>query len=127
MIIGEIASTEAKYVENLNTILSTFLPSLETVVSPRSLRQLVPAQLDQLLENHEELLGDLQDRLRVGSEDYDLVGDVFSKLCSHSNVCRGFSCSHLMKEGMGVEAVFQTICFVTGGVFQHVSCLHGRV
>ncbi len=86
MVISEITSTEAKYVKNLNAILS-FLGPLETVVSGRSLRQLIPAQLEQLLESHEEILADLKN---CGSRDeFDCensVGQIFSKLCSPSNV-----------------------------------------
>lgn len=91
MVISEIISTETKYVDNLNIILSTFLSSLETVVSPRSLRQLIPAQLDQLVESHEELLSDLKHRLSSESEYYGYVGDIFSRLCSPSNVSRCIS------------------------------------
>lgn len=86
MIINEVISTEAKYIDNLNTILTVFLPALEHVVTPRDLRLLVPAQLEVLMETHQELLDNLKQRMSGEAQFYGFVGDIFSRLCGHSNV-----------------------------------------
>lgn len=88
MVINEIISTEIKYTNNLNTILSIFLPAFEHVVAPRALRLLIPAQLEMLVEAHQEILTRLKQRVDNGSKFYGIVGDIFAHLCD-SNVRYG--------------------------------------
>ena len=87
MVINEIISTETKYINNLNTILSIFLPAFEHVVAPRDLRLLIPAQLEMLVESHQEILNRLKQRVDNKSKFYGIVGDIFARLCD-SNVRR---------------------------------------
>ena len=60
MVVNELITTETKYIDNLNTILTIFMPALEHVVPARSLHLLIPAQLEQLVESHQEILTNLQ-------------------------------------------------------------------
>ena len=86
MAIREMVATETKYVENLKKILTIFLPALKTVVSPKTLNRLFPAQLKQLVEHHEEILNDMKNSLNSESEYYGFVGDIFSRLYKYWNV-----------------------------------------
>ncbi len=83
MIVNEIITTESRYIDNLNVILSLFMPAFEHVVAPRDLRLLIPAQLEMLVESHQELLTTLKQRMRSETTFY---GDIFSRLCGPSNV-----------------------------------------
>lgn len=84
MVINEIISTETKYINDLNTILSIFLPAFEHVVAPRNLRLLIPAQLEMLVESHQEILTRLKQRVDNGSKFYGIVGDIFARLCDQN-------------------------------------------
>ena len=86
MVVNELITTETKYIDNLNTILTIFMPALEHVVPARSLRLLIPAQLEQLVESHQEILTNLQRHMNSDLDDYSFVGDIFSELCSRTNV-----------------------------------------
>ena len=86
MVISELISTERKYIKNLNTILTVFMPAFEHVVAPRDLRLLIPAQLEMLVESHQSILDSLKERMNKETEFYDYVGEIFSRLCTHSNV-----------------------------------------
>ena len=86
MIINEIFTTESKYIGNLNTILTVFLPAFEHVVAARDLRLLIPGQLETLIESHQHILNTLKQRLDRDCQSYGLVGDIFSHLCENSSV-----------------------------------------
>lgn len=86
MIINEILTTETKYIDNLNTILSIFLPAFEHVVAARNLRLLIPAQLEMLVESHQQIKNTLKQRMDRESDMYGCIGDIFSHLCENSNV-----------------------------------------
>lgn len=101
MVIDELISTESKYINNLNTILSVFLPAFEHVVAPRDLRLLIPAQLEMLLEAHQGILESLKQRMSSQTKFYGFVGDIFSRLCGHSNVSvlvctKNYCCYYLL-------------------------------
>jgi hypothetical protein len=67
-------------------ILSVFMPAFEHVVPPRALRLLIPAQMEMLIESHQEILSGLKKRMSSDTKFYGFVGDIFSRLCGHSNV-----------------------------------------
>lgn len=86
MVINELISTESKYINNLNTILSVFMPAFEHVVAARDLRLLIPAQLEMLVESHQDILKTLKQRMSKETKFHGFIGDIFSRLCGNSNV-----------------------------------------
>ena len=86
MVINEIIDTERKYIANLEVLLNIYLPALETVVAPRDLRLLFPAQLEPLVERHSTLLVKLDERMSDNTLFPGIVGDIFARLLKESNV-----------------------------------------
>lgn len=82
MVINELIDTESKYINNLNTILTVFMPALEHVVAPRDLRLLIPAQLEMLVESQQDILKTLKQRMGSETKFYGFIGDIFSRLCN---------------------------------------------
>ena len=56
-------------------------------MSPSSLRLLIPAHLEQLVDIHQEILTKLKQHMAPDSERHGLVGEIFSDLCMQSEVC----------------------------------------
>lgn len=86
MVIDEIISTETKYIDNLNTILSVFMPAFEHLVAARDLRLLIPAQLEMLIESHQDILRTLKQRMSTETKFHGFIGDIFSRLCGNTQV-----------------------------------------
>ena len=82
MVLREIINTEEKYINSLQTLLSIYLPALETIMAPRDIRLLFPCQLEPLITMHNDLLSRLQERVDGISRWHGIVGDVFGRLCS---------------------------------------------
>ena len=87
MVLREIINTEQKYINSLQTLLSVYLPALETIMAPRDIRLLFPCQLEPLITMHKDLLSRLQERVDGISRWHGIVGDVFGRLCSDKQVC----------------------------------------
>ncbi len=86
MIINEIIDTERRYVSSLEVLLNVYLPVLETVVAPRDLRLMFPAQLEPLLDRHGILLTKLEERMSENTLFPGIVGDIFARLLKETNV-----------------------------------------
>ena len=82
-MLYELYESEKTYVCNLDTILTTFLPALAHAMSYEELRRLVPFELEVLLQRHTGLLAELREQ---ATSPAGMIGEIFCKLCSRSDV-----------------------------------------
>ena len=86
-VICKIIDTERKYLRHLEVLLYGYLPVLKEVSTPRDLRLLFPTQLEPMMERHEDLLSQLEDRVTVESRlSTIIVGDIFAHICNVSSL-----------------------------------------
>ena len=94
MVLREILETEQTYLSSLDTLISIFLPALETIVAPRDVRLLFPCQLEPLIIMHQNLYQKLEERIDGISRWHGIVGDIFGRLCSNKEVSVCFHCTN---------------------------------
>ena len=78
MVIYKIMDTERKYLRHFHVLLDGYLPVVKEMSSPREIRVLFPAQLEPMMERHEELLSQLETRMECSNHSPTIIGDIFA-------------------------------------------------